>query len=313
MSKILVTGAAGFLGSHLCDRLLAEGHEVIGFDNLMTGSLENLKSVEREPRFHFELGDVRKPLNLYVDIIFNLACPASPVHYQNDPYATFTTSVIGVNNLIEMVRGRHCPIIHTSTSEVYGDPLVFPQSENYWGNVNPVGPRSCYDEGKRGAETLLNDARRAGMDTRIIRLFNVYGPRMALDDGRIVSNFVLQALRGDPITVHGDGTQTRSFCYYDDIIEALWRVYKLEKLSTPLNLGNPIESTVIEFARLVKKLLDSPSPIEYTPLPIDDPKRRLPDITLARTLLDWEPKVRLEGGIKTTAISFQKRLKEMCD
>lgn len=314
MKTILVTGAAGLIGSHLCDRLLAEGYEVIGTDNLFTGSLENLRTSMKSSRFHFELHDVREPLYVYPDAIFNLACPASPVHYQKSPLDTFTTSVIGVHQLIKGTWNRRCPIIHTSTSEVYGDPSVHPQHEGYWGNVNPIGPRSCYDEGKRGAETLLSDARRVhGMDTRIVRLFNVYGPRMAFDDGRIVSNFITQILQNKPITVYGTGQQTRSFCYVSDIIDGLMSVLRLPSLDGPINLGNPTEYTVLDFANELNRVLDTNVPIEFKDLPIDDPKQRRPDISRARAILNWEPKVVLEDGMRMTAREFQDRLKVIND
>src|SRR5215217_4542418 len=252
----LVTGAAGFLGSHLVDRLLAEGFEVVGIDNLMTGDLGNLSLAGRDPHFHFQMGDVREPLHAYAEIVFNLACPASPMHYQSDPYATLTSSVLGALRLVEMARGRRCTIVHTSTSEVYGDPSVHPQPESYWGNVNPIGERACYDEGKRCAETLLMDARRRwGIDTRIARIFNTYGPRMAFDDGRVVSNFIVQALKGVPLTLFGDGKQTRSFCYVDDLIEGVVRMSRLTEVNGPVNLGNPAEFTIAELARELEQVL----------------------------------------------------------
>lgn len=305
----LVTGAAGFVGSHLVDRLLAEGYEVVGLDSLMTGDLSNLASANRDPHFHFQLGDVREPMHAYAEIIFNLACPASPVHYQRDPYATFTTSVLGAQRLIEMARGRSCVIVHASTSEVYGDPSVHPQPETYWGNVNPIGPRACYDEGKRGAETLLVDARRAwNVDTRIVRIFNTYGPRMAFSDGRVVSNFTIQALRGEPLTLFGEGTQSRSFCYVDDLVEGLVRVGRLTELDGPMNLGNPSEFTIRELAQLVLEVTGSSSPLEYRPLPADDPRQRQPDITKARRLIGFEPTIPLEVGLERLTVDFRERL-----
>lgn len=310
MKRILVTGAAGFIGSHLCDRLLSEGYEVIGSDNLMTGSLENLKEAKKHPNFCFELHDVREPLTTYPDAIFNLACPASPVHYQKSPIDTFTTSVMGVHQLIKGTWNRRCPIIHTSTSEVYGDPLEHPQNENYWGNVNPVGIRSCYDEAKRGAETLLNDARRVhGLDTRIVRLFNVYGPRMSFDDGRVVSNFITQMLRNEPVTIYGSGNQTRSFCYVSDIVEGLIRVLNLPFMEGPLNLGNPTEHSIVDFAKELKSITLSNVPFKFVDLPIDDPKQRKPDISRARELLNWEPKVVLEHGLRMTTDDFNERIR----
>jgi UDP-glucuronate decarboxylase len=307
---VLVTGAAGFLGSHLVERLLGEGFEVVGIDSLMTGDLTNLAGPSRDPHFHFQLGDIREPIHAYAEIVFNFACPASPVHYQRDPYATFTTSVLGTQRLIEMARGRKCTIVHASTSEVYGDPTVHPQPESYWGNTNPVGPRSCYDEGKRGAETLLTDARRSwGVDTRIVRIFNTYGPRMAFNDGRVVSNFITQALQGDPITLFGTGLQSRSFCYVDDLIEGCMRIAALETLQGPVNLGNPVECTMKELAELVLQLTDSKSPIEYRPLPVDDPKQRCPDTRLARELIGFEAEVPLRVGLERTVVDFQQRLR----
>lgn len=305
----LVTGAAGFLGSHLVDRLLDEGYEVVGLDNLMTGDLVNLSRAGRDPHFHFQAGDVRDPIHVYAQVIFNFACPASPVHYQHDPYATYTTSVLGAQRLIEMARGRPCTVIHASTSEVYGDPTVHPQPETYWGNVNPIGERACYDEGKRGAETLLNDARRSWkLDARIVRIFNTYGPRMAFNDGRVVSNFIVQALEGKPITVFGEGRQTRSFCYVDDLIEGFIRVSRLPALDGPLNLGNPNEFTIAELAEHVTKLTGSGSQLEFKPLPQDDPKQRRPDITKARELIQFEPRIQLREGLQHTIADFKQRL-----
>jgi UDP-glucuronate decarboxylase len=305
----LVTGAAGFVGSHLVDRLLAENFEVVGLDSLMTGDLTNLRSASKNPHFHFQAGDVREPMHVYAELVFNLACPASPVHYQRDPYATFTTSVLGAQRLLEMARGRQCTIVHASTSEVYGDPDVHPQPESYWGNVNPIGPRSCYDEGKRGAETLMTDARRMwGVDARIVRIFNTYGPRMAFNDGRVVSSFISQALQGQPLTVFGDGKQSRSFCYVDDLVEGLIRVSRLEALEGPMNLGNPGEFTMLELATLVRELTSSEAPLEFRPLPVDDPKQRRPDITKAKALIDFEPTVPLQTGLARTIADFRQRL-----
>jgi UDP-glucuronate decarboxylase len=305
----LVTGAAGFLGSHLVDRLLDEGFEVVGLDNLMTGDLGNLAKATRDPHFHFQAGDVRDPLHVYAELVFNLACPASPLHYQRDPYATFTSSVLGALRLVDMARGRRCTIVHASTSEVYGDPGVHPQPESYWGNVNPIGDRSCYDEGKRAAETLLNDARRtAGLDARLVRIFNTYGPRMAVDDGRVISNFVVQGLRQRPLTIYGDGSQSRSFCYVDDLIEGLLRVARLDRLDGPLNLGNPEEYTMLELAEQVQALTKNPAPIEHRPLPSDDPRQRRPDIGLARSLIDFSPRTALGEGLRRTIQDFSLRL-----
>ncbi len=306
----LVTGAAGFLGSHLVDRLLAEGFEVVGVDNLMTGDLGRLHSAGRDPHFHFQLGDVREPIHVYAELIFNFACPASPVHYQSDPHATTTTSVLGALRLIEMARGRRCAIVHASTSEVYGDPTVHPQEETYWGNVNPIGERACYDEGKRCAETLLVDARRRwSIDTRILRIFNTYGPRMAFDDGRVVSNFIAQALRGTPLTIFGDGRQTRSFCFVDDLIDGAVAMGRADStVGGPINLGNPTEFTILELARHVAELAGSRVAFAEAPLPADDPRQRKPDITRARTLLGFEPKVALREGLVRTIEDFRGRL-----
>jgi UDP-glucuronate decarboxylase len=305
----LVTGAAGFLGSHLVDRLLAEGFEVVGVDNLMTGDLANLTAAGRDPHFHFQTGDVREPIHVYAERIFNFACPASPIHYQSDPYATFTTSVLGALRLIDMARGRACRIIHASTSEVYGDPTVHPQPESYWGNVNPIGERSCYDEGKRAAETAFYDARRLwNVDARIIRIFNTYGPRMAFNDGRVVSNFIVQALQGTPLTLFGDGQQTRSFCYVSDLIEGILEVSRLETLDGPVNLGYPGEYTMAELADKVRALTGSNSPLLHRPLPSDDPKQRKPDITRAQALFGFTPKVVLDEGLRHTIEDFRRRL-----
>jgi UDP-glucuronate decarboxylase len=307
----LVTGAAGFVGSHLVDRLLDEGYEVVGLDNLMTGDLANLSRASSDRHFHFQSGDVRNPLHVYAEIVFNLACPASPVHYQRDPYATFTTSVLGAKNLVDMAQGRRCRIIHASTSEVYGDPAVSPQPESYWGNVNPIGERACYDEGKRGAETLFNDAARMwGVDVRIVRIFNTYGPRMAFGDGRVVSNFVTQALSDQPLSIYGSGAQTRSFCYIDDLVEGIVRVGRADAIQGPINLGNPGEFTIRELAALVLELTGSRSTIEPGPLPSDDPKIRRPDISRAREVLGWEPRVALREGLLHTIEDFRRRMME---
>lgn len=305
----LVTGAAGFLGSHLVDRLLAEGLEVVGVDNLMTGDLSRLRDAGRDPHFHFQLGDVREPMHVYAELVFNFACPASPVHYQSDPYATLTTSVLGAQRVVEMARGRRCTIVHASTSEVYGDPTVHPQPESYWGNVNPIGERACYDEGKRCAETLLMDARRRwGIDTRIIRIFNTYGPRMAFDDGRVISNFIVQALRRVPLTLFGDGQQTRSFCYVDDLIEGVVGMSRLPEVHGPVNLGNPVEFTIGELAQQLEAVLGERLDVVRAPLPPDDPRQRKPDITRARELFGFEPKVSLQQGLRRTIEEFRTRL-----
>jgi UDP-glucuronate decarboxylase len=309
---VLITGAAGFLGSHLADRLLAEGFEVVGLDNLMTGDLSNLRSASRDPHFHLEIGDVRETLHVYAERIYNLACPASPVHYQSDPYATLTSSVLGAIRLAEHARLRRVRIVHASTSEVYGDPLEHPQKETYWGHVNPVGERACYDEGKRAAETVLMDARRAHRaDIRMMRIFNTYGPRMALNDGRVVSNFILQAIANEPITIYGDGSQSRSFCYVSDLIEGIVRLGEADvsKMEYPIvNLGNPREMTMHELADAVMKCAGKKIELVKKPLPADDPKRRCPDITLAKQLLAFEPKVSVEEGIAATYADFKERV-----
>ncbi len=307
---VLVTGAAGFLGSHLTDRLLAEGFEVVGLDNLMTGDLANLRAAGKDPHFHFEIGDVREPLHVYAQVIFNLACPASPFHYQSDPYATLTACVLGAVRLAEHARLRPVRIVHASTSEVYGDPLEHPQKETYWGRVNPVGERACYDEGKRAAETVLMDVRRTHRaDVRIMRIFNTYGPRMALNDGRVVSNFIAQAILGQPITLYGDGSQSRSFCYVDDLIEGIVRIAAAPELESPiLNLGNPVEVTMRDLAEAVMNVAGRRVEIVQKPLPADDPRRRCPDISLASRLLGFAPKVPLAEGIASTYADFYERL-----
>jgi UDP-glucuronate decarboxylase len=305
---VLVTGAAGFLGSHLCDRLLAEGHEVIGLDNLVTGTLDNLAEPLKSPRFHFEVGDVREKIAVFAQQIFNFACPASPVHYQADPHFTLTTSVTGAQRVIEAARGRQCVIVHASTSEIYGDPLVHPQPESYWGHVNPIGDRACYDEGKRCAETLLFDARRRwNVDARVVRIFNTYGPRMAIDDGRVVSNFVAQALEKKPLTIYGTGEQTRSFCFVSDLVDGIVSMTRPEVLDGPVNLGNPDEFTIRQLAELVTELLGW-GEVVYKPLPNDDPKQRKPDITRAKQLLGYEPKVKLRQGLRALIDDFRLRL-----
>jgi UDP-glucuronate decarboxylase len=307
----LVTGAAGFLGSHLVDRLLGEGYEVVGIDNLMTGDLGNLEQASRDPHFHFQMGDVREPLHVYAELVFNLACPASPIHYQSDPYATLTTNVLGAQRLVEMARGRRCTIVHASTSEVYGDPTVHPQTEDYWGNVNPIGARSCYDEGKRCAETLFSDARRHWqVDARIARIFNTYGPRMAFADGRVISTFIFQALQGKPLTVFGDGAQSRSFCYVDDLIDGLVALSRLDSLDGPVNLGNPKESTIGAIAAEIAKLVGGQAVVQHKALPPDDPRQRQPDISKAQRLIGFDPKVELREGLTRTIANFEERLRE---
>jgi UDP-glucuronate decarboxylase len=306
--RILVTGGAGFLGSHLVDRLLEQGHEVLCVDNLFTGTKRNVDHLHNHPRFEFMRHDVCFPLYVEVDEIWNLACPASPVHYQHDPVQTTKTSVHGAINMLGLAKRLRCRIFQASTSEVYGDPAIHPQTEDYWGNVNPIGPRSCYDEGKRCAETLFFDYHRQhGLEIKVARIFNTYGPRMHPQDGRVVSNFIMQALRGDDLTIYGDGEQTRSFCYVDDLVEGFLRLMETEpEVTGPVNLGNPVEFTMIELAEAVLKLTDSRSKLVHKPLPADDPKQRQPDISLAKRELDWEPKVPLAEGLKYTVEYFRQ-------
>jgi UDP-glucuronate decarboxylase len=310
MDRILVTGGAGFLGSHLCDRLLADGHEVLCVDNFFTGAKTNVAHLAQHPRFELKRHDVCFPLHVEVDRIYNLACPASPVHYQHDPVQTTKTSVMGALNMLGLAKRLKAPILQASTSEVYGDPEVHPQPEAYWGRVNPIGPRSCYDEGKRCAETLFFDYHRQhGLDIKVVRIFNTYGPRMHPDDGRVVSNFIVQALRGDDITIYGDGTQTRSFCYVDDLIEGFVRMMATPKGFTgPVNIGNPGEYTMLELAETVLKLVGGRSRITHRPLPTDDPRQRQPDIALAKAELGWQPRVGLEEGLGRTIEYFRRTL-----
>jgi UDP-glucuronate decarboxylase len=300
--SILVTGGAGFLGSHLCDRLLAEGHEVLCVDNYATGSKRNIVHLLQRDNFELMRHDVTIPLFVEVDAIYNLACPASPIHYQRDPVQTTKTTVHGAINMLGLAKRLKCKIFQASTSEIYGDPNVHPQTEDYWGNVNPIGPRSCYDEAKRCAEALFFDYRRQHrLPIKVARIFNTYGPRMHPDDGRVVSNFILQALRNEPISIYGDGSQTRSFCYVDDLIEGFIRLMETDDDFTgPVNLGNPGEFAIKELAEKVIALTGSRSNIVYRALPIDDPKKRRPDIGLARKWLDWNPKVELDEGLKRT-------------
>ena len=307
MSKVLVTGGAGFLGSHLCDRLLTDGHTVICIDNLQTGSEKNISHLAGRKDFTFIKHDVIEPIDLEVDRIFNLACPASPPHYQADPVRTAKTSVFGAINMLELAKKNNARILQASTSEVYGNPLVHPQPENYLGNVNPDGIRSCYDEGKRMAETLFFDYHRQyGVDIRVIRIFNTYGPRMNPEDGRVVSNFIVQALKGEDITIYGDGNQTRSFCYVDDLIEGMVRMMNCEGFTGPVNLGNPGEFTMLELAEQVLELTGSHSKLVFMPLPGDDPAKRKPVIDLAKEKLGWEPKTALKEGLKKTIAYFEK-------
>ncbi|MBK1878404.1 UDP-glucuronic acid decarboxylase family protein [Pelagicoccus mobilis] len=307
--RVLVTGGAGFLGSHLCDRLLEDGHEVICLDNLFTGRKRNIVHLLGNPYFEFVRHDVIDPFKFEVDWIFNLACPASPPHYQYNPIKTIKTSVVGSINCLGLAKRVGARVFQASTSEVYGDPEQHPQPESYWGNVNTTGLRSCYDEGKRCAETLFFDYHRQnGVDIRVVRIFNTYGPRMLANDGRVVSNFIVQALKGEDITVYGDGQQTRSFCYFSDLIEGFMRLMSQDEITGPVNIGNPGEFTMLELAENVLKLVDTKSKIVHRDLPSDDPKQRQPDISLAKAKLGWEPKVPLAEGLKPTIDYFRKDL-----
>jgi UDP-glucuronate decarboxylase len=310
--RILVAGAAGFLGSHLCESLLNQGHEVLGVDNLYTGSRSNIKQFLDDSNFEFLRHDVTLPLFVEVDAIFNLACPASPVHYQKHPVQTIKTSLMGSINLLGLAKRTGAKILQASTSEVYGDPLLSPQPEEYWGNVNPIGLRACYDEGKRASETLFFDYwRQYQVRIKVARIFNTYGPRMALDDGRVVSNFIVQALQNKPISIYGDGSQTRSFCYVSDLISALNAFMSSpDDLVGPINLGNPNEFTIKQLAEMVIRLTNSKSEITYNPLPSDDPKQRRPEISKANSSLGWEPEVGLEAGLKSTITYFQKAIND---
>jgi UDP-glucuronate decarboxylase len=310
--RILVTGGAGFLGSHLIDRLLEQGHEVICVDNLFSSTKRNIDHMHANPRFEFLRHDVCFPLYVVVDVIFNLACPASPIHYQYDPVQTTKTSVHGAINVLGLAKRLGCKILQASTSEVYGDPEEHPQRESYWGHVNCTGPRACYDEGKRAAEALCFDKLRAGhVDVRVARIFNTYGPRMRADDGRIVSNLIVQALRNAPLTIYGDGTQTRSFCYVSDLVDGLIALMNVDpNPQTPVNLGNPGEFTMAELAEMVSAMVPTTSKILYEPLPVDDPRRRRPDIARARAVLGWEPRVPLAEGLGRTIAWFAQTLGE---
>ena len=305
--RALVTGGAGFLGSHLCDRLIKDGHEVICLDNFFTGKKKNIAHLLSNPNFELMRHDVVQPIYAEVDWIFNLACPASPVHYQRDPVRTIKTNVMGALNSLDLAKQNNARVLQASTSEVYGDPKVHPQPESYRGAVNPIGIRACYDEGKRTAETLFFDYHRQhGLDIRVVRIFNTYGPRMTANDGRVVSNFIVQALKGEDITVYGDGTQTRSFCYVDDLIDGIVKMMNVEGFIGPVNLGNPGEFTMLELAELVLKLTGSKSKIVYRPLPSDDPTQRCPVIDLAKEKLNWQPTVKLEDGLKLTIEYFRE-------
>jgi UDP-glucuronate decarboxylase len=304
--RILVTGGAGFLGSHLCERLIAEEHDVICLDNFFTGRRENILHLLSNRRFELVRHDVIEPILLEVDQIYNLACPASPIHYQYNPVKTVKTSVMGAINMLGLAKRVRARILQASTSEIYGDPMVHPQPEEYWGNVNPIGLRSCYDEGKRLAETLMMDYHRQNnVDIRIARIFNTYGPRMLENDGRVVSNFIVQALRGEPLTLYGEGQQTRSFCYVDDLIEAFIRLMNAEGVHEPVNLGNPGEFTIKQLAEEVMRICGSDSGFKYLSLPQDDPRQRKPDITRAQTLLGWNPTIPLREGLEKTVAYFK--------
>ena len=312
MMKVLVTGGAGFIGSHLCERLLAQGHEVVCLDNFFTGRRENIRHLLDYPEFELLRHDVCEPLLLEVEQIYNLACPASPVHYQYNPIKTVKSNVMGTLNMLVLARRVGARILQASTSEVYGEPNEHPQCETYWGNVNPIGLRSCYDEGKRVAETLMMDYHRQNhVDTRIARIFNTYGPRMAESDGRVVSNFIVQALRGEPLTLYGDGSQTRSFCYVDDLVEGLLRLMSAQGIYQPVNLGNPGEFSIRQLAETIAEMCGRKIQIAYRPLPQDDPTQRRPDITRARELLDWQPTVDLRQGLERTVSYFSERMKRL--
>ncbi|MEY8206364.1 MAG: SDR family NAD-dependent epimerase/dehydratase [SAR324 cluster bacterium] len=310
MKKVLVTGGAGFVGSFLCDRLIDEGHEVIAIDNFFTGSKENLSQLSDETNFELIRHDIVKPILLEVDWIFNLACPASPIHYQYNPVKTVKTNVMGTLNMLGLAKRVKARILQASTSEVYGDPQVHPQPESYFGNVNPIGLRSCYDEGKRVAETLMMDYhRQSQVDVKIVRIFNTYGPRMHPEDGRVVSNFIVAALKGEPITIHGDGLQSRSFCYVTELVDAMYRMMNTENFTGPVNTGNPGEFTMIELAETVLKMTNSSSKLVKVEARPDDPGRRRPDITLAKEKLGWEPEIKLKEGLKPTIEYFDELLK----
>jgi UDP-glucuronate decarboxylase len=305
--KVLLTGAAGFLGSHLSRRLIVDNHNVIALDDLSTGSLANIEHLMRHPNFTFVEHDVRKPYATDVDAILNFACPASPIHYQLDPVRTIETNFLGIINLLHLAKESGAIILQASTSEVYGDPTESPQKETYWGNVNPIGIRSCYDEGKRAAETLCFDYQRQyGLDTRVIRIFNTYGPNMSPNDGRVISNFIVQAIQGKDITIYGEGSQTRSFCYVSDLVEGIIRTLELKApLNAPINIGNPGTLTMLELANLVVSLCKSTSKIIFMPLPSDDPQQRKPDISRAKSVLSWEPKIQIEEGLLKTIAYFK--------
>jgi UDP-glucuronate decarboxylase len=309
--RVVITGSAGFLGSHLADYLINGGHEVIGIDDFSTGSADNLNHLQKESKFDFIEHDIRNPIYIpSVDLILNFACPASPIHYQSDPVKTMETNFLGIVNMLHLAKKTGARLLQASTSEVYGDPQVSPQVESYWGNVNPIGIRSCYDEGKRAAETLCFDYRRQyGLDSRVIRIFNTYGPRMAENDGRVVSNFIIQALRQENLTIYGEGNQSRSFCFVSDLVKGIVAVAFAEKnFDQPINLGNPHEFTMIELAKKVIEITGSTSTIKFLDLPQDDPRQRKPDIEFAKKYLDWEPSVQLDEGLKIVSEDFRKRI-----
>lgn len=307
--RVLITGGAGFLGSHLSDNLLHQGHQVIALDDLSTGSMRNIAHLKESKNFSFIHHDVREPFLTDVDAILNFACPASPKHYQLDPVRTIETNFLGIINMLHLAKNSGARLLQASTSEIYGDPEISPQNEQYWGNVNPIGPRSCYDEGKRAAETLCFDYRRQySVDARVIRIFNTYGPRMEIGDGRVVSNFIVQALRGSPITVYGDGSQTRSFCFVSDLVDGITRALFAEEMAAPINLGNPSEFTMLELAKKVIQLTNSKSELVFENLPVDDPRQRKPDISLAKSKLNWDPEVDLDSGLLRTIEYFESIL-----
>lgn len=308
MDRILVTGGAGFIGSHLCEYLLEHGHKVICMDNMFTGTYDNISPYFKHTHFEFVNSNVIHPFHMEVDRIFNLACPASPIHYQYDPIMTTKTSVLGAINVLDLARRCNARVLQASTSEIYGDPIQHPQTESYRGNVNTIGPRACYDEGKRVAETLFFDYKRQyGVDIRIVRIFNTYGPRMLENDGRVVSNFIVQALHNKDITIYGDGSQTRSFCYVSDLVKGMTAMMEQDEFSGPINLGNPCERTIKELAEMIVDMTGSRSRIIYEPLPEDDPVRRKPDISLAKEALHWEPSVTLEEGLQRTITYFERK------
>ena len=308
--RVLVTGGAGFIGSHLCDYLVREGHDVVCVDNLFSGSKDNIRHLLGNPYFEFVRHDVIQPFFAEVDQIFHLACPASPVHYQFNPIKTIKTNVMGTINMLGLAKRVKAKILLASTSEIYGNPSIHPQTETYWGNVNTIGVRSCYDEGKRVAETLMMDYHRQNnVDIKIVRIFNTYGPRMAVNDGRVISNFIVQALRGEDLTVYGDGTQTRSFCYISDLVEGLIRMMETDDSIGPVNLGNPKESTILEIANKILSMIQNRGKIIFRPLPSDDPERRCPDISIAKKILGWEPRTPLQIGLEKTIEYFRAKLK----